>query len=207
MITLLRIDASSRQTGSNSRALGDSFERVWTARHPGAKIVRRDLARDPLPHIADDTIAGYYAPPEKMTDALRNATALSDKLIAELKAADAVLVTVPMYNFSIPSAFKAWIDQIVRVGHTFSYDGQAFTGLVTGKPVFIACAYGAGGYNDKGPLSTFNMLRPYLELLFGFLGFTEVTFVGVEHTTADPASVTTNLDRACVEISRIAEAA
>ncbi|WP_246047539.1 NAD(P)H-dependent oxidoreductase [Hankyongella ginsenosidimutans] len=76
----------------------------------------------------------------------KQATMLSDELIAEIEAADDILITVPMYNFGVPSALKAWIDQIVRVGRTFSFDGQNFGGLVTGKRAFIVIAYGAAGY-------------------------------------------------------------
>ncbi|MBV8428595.1 MAG: NAD(P)H-dependent oxidoreductase [Hyphomicrobiales bacterium] len=201
MTTLLRIDSSSRTLGSRSRELGDSFEAEWLASRPTTRVVHRDLAADPVPHIADQTIAGYYAAPEEMTGELRAATALSDNLIAELKSADVLLITVPMYNFSIPSALKAWIDHIVRINHTFSYDGRAFTGLVTGKHAYIACAYGAAGY-DGGPLSAYNLLQPYLQLLLNFLGFSDVTFIGVEATTADNNVVRANLDAACRQVKQ-----
>jgi FMN-dependent NADH-azoreductase len=93
-----------------------------------------------------------------------------------------------MFNFSIPSSLKAWIDHIGRINRTFSYDGTSFTGLVTGKPVYITCAYGAGGY-DGGALASYDLMRSYLDLLFEFLGFTEIHFVSVEGTTADSVAV------------------
>ncbi len=183
-MNMLRIDASARKVGSHSRNLGDTFEREWLERHPGTSIVRRDLAEHALPHISDLTIEGFYTPTEKFTAGLREATALSDTLIAELLAADVLLLTTPMYNFTVPSALKAWIDQIVRMGRTFSYDGKVFAGLVVGKPVYITCAYGAGGYHDGGPMGAFNMVQGYLRLVLGFLGFASIHFVEMEATTA-----------------------
>lgn len=196
MTTILRIDASSRVTGSVSRGLGDHIERLLTARHADCRVLRRDLAATALPHIGQETIAGYYTPAGEMTDALRRATALSDELIAELKASDVVVLTVPMYNFSIPSALKAWIDHIVRIGHTFSYDGTSFAGLVGGKTVYVACAYGAVGYADGEPFAAANFVEPYLRFLLGFLGMTDTTFFGVEATTAGPEAVAANLEKA-----------
>ena len=196
MSILLRIDSSSRTTTSHSRALGDYFEKTWHVRNPNDRVVRRDLVAGPIPHIVDQTILGYYTPAEQLTPELRAATALSDCLIAELQSADILLVTVPMYNFSIPSTLKAWIDQIVRIGHTFSYDGKNFAGLVKIKRAYVLCAYGAGGYTDSGPFSAYNFLEPYLKSLLGFLGILEVQFFAVQATTADPAIVATNLEMA-----------
>jgi len=196
MTTILRIDSSSRGTGSVSRSLGDHIERQLIARHPDGRVVRRDLMASALPHITQETIAGYYTPAGEMTDTLRRATALSDALIAELKAADIVVITVPMYNFSIPSALKAWIDHIVRIGHTFSYDGTNFAGLVGGKKVYVACAYGAGGYGAGEPFAAANFVEPYLRFLLGFLGLTDTTFFAVEATTAGPDAIAANTRKA-----------
>lgn len=196
MTTILRIDASSRTDGSVSRRLGDRVEELLKARHGDVRIVRRDLAATPLPHIAQETIAGYYTPADGMTHALRRATALSDTLIGELRAADVVILTVPMYNFSIPSALKAWIDQIVRIGHTFSFDGTAFAGLLGGKKAHVLAAYGAAGYGPGDPFAAANFVEPYLRFLFGFLGMTDVSFVAVEATTVDANTVATNLVKA-----------
>jgi FMN-dependent NADH-azoreductase len=207
MPTLLRIDSSARHAASHSRRLGDAYETRWLRQHLRGEVRRRDLAQNPLPHISDETILGYYTPPDAMTDALRRATALSDVLVAELLAADALLITAPMYNFGLPSALKAWIDQIVRIGHTFSYDGQSFTGLVTGKSAFVALAYGAGGYGAGGALATFDLLKPYLQLLLGFLGFTDVTFAEVEATTGEAAVAEANLAKARDTITAMVHAA
>ncbi|CAL79838.1 putative acyl carrier protein phosphodiesterase (ACP phosphodiesterase) [Bradyrhizobium sp. ORS 278] len=189
MTRLLRIDASARHTGSFSRDLADLFVSGWLAHEPQAEIVVRDLVDAPVPHISELTIQGYYTPPAQMTPQLRTATALSDQLIAEIRRADVLLLSTPMYNFSIPSALKAWIDHIVRINETFSFDGARFAGLLPGKRAYVVTAAGAGGYTGDGPLAPANFVQPYLQFLLGFLGIADVTFVPIEQTTADAAAV------------------
>jgi FMN-dependent NADH-azoreductase len=203
MTTLLRIDASARRDGSSSRQLGDHFVSTWRAKTADSHVVARDIVSTPIPHIANETIAGYYTPPENMSDALLAATALSDTLIGELKAADVLLITTPMYNFSVPSALKAWVDQIVRINHSFAYDGQNFTGLITGKRAYIVCAYGASGYTNNGPMSAYDMLQGYLRLLLSFLGFTEIHFISVEATTADASVAAEHMARAIADVEAV----
>ena len=127
---LLRIDASSRDEGSHSRRLADAVEARFRAQYPTHDVRCRNLASDRMPHISITTIAGFWTPPAGMTPEIEEATATSDKLIAELKGADALLISSPMYNFGIPSALKAWVDQVVRVHQTFSFDGAVYKGLV-----------------------------------------------------------------------------
>lgn len=100
-----------------------------------------------------------------------------------------------MYNFSVPSALKAWIDQIVRIGRTFAYDGTNFTGLVTIKRAYVICAYGAGGYTDGGGFASFNFLEPYLKGLLSFLGITEIQFFNLQATTGDESMVIENTNK------------
>jgi FMN-dependent NADH-azoreductase len=196
MSRILRIDASSRTDGSYSRDLTNAFITKWLERHPDDQVVVRDLVAAPVPHIASDTIKGFYAPAGQMDIPLRAATALSDLLIHELRSADVLVLGVPMYNFSIPSALKAWIDQIVRIGHTFSYDGSGFSGLLPGKRAYVMIAYGAGGYLDGGPFEGADFVQPYLRFLLNFLGVADVTFIPVEATTADPATIAANVSKA-----------
>ncbi len=191
---LLRIDASARRDSSHSRALGDAFESAWRQRHADRSVVRRDLAAHPLGHISEVTIAGFYTPKEALDDELREATALSDTLIGEVVGADTILIATPMYNFSIPSALKAWIDQIVRINKTFSYDGKGFTGLVKAKRVVVVSAFGAAGYGDA--LASADFVTPYLKFLFNFLGVADVSVITAEATTADAATVARNIDAA-----------
>jgi len=198
--SILRIDASPRVTGSVTRRLADHFEASWTARHPEDRFLRRDLANMRVPHLDEPTITGFYTPAEQMTEALRIATATSDTLIAELLAADALLIATPMYNFSVPSALKAWIDQVVRAGRTFTYDGVGFVGLVTGRPAYVLSAYGVAGYGAGESLAAFNFLDPYLRGLLGFLGFTAIHGVGADGTAGDAAAVEAGIARAAAAI-------
>jgi FMN-dependent NADH-azoreductase len=126
---------------------------------------------------------------------MTSATALSDELIGELQSADILLISVPMYNFTVPSAFKAWVDQIVRIGHTFAYDGTNFTGLVTVKRAYVICAYGASGYTDGGAFSAFNFLEPYVKGLLSFLGISEIQFFNLQATTSDQTTLTENINQ------------
>jgi len=196
MPVLLRIDSSARLQGSISRDLGDGFEAAWRARGSDFRVTRRDLAADPVPQITQTTIAGFYTAAQEMTAELRAATALSDRLIAELKSADEILITAPMYNFTIPAALKAWIDQIVRINQTFSYDGTSFKGLLTARRATVASAYGAGGYLAGGPLGGADFCFNYLKFVLGFLGVAEIQQIGVEATTGDPADLARQVEQA-----------
>ena len=189
MSYLLRIDSSPRGPDSHSRRLADEFEKEVLAKHGIDAVINRDLYEQLLPHIAQDTIAGFYTPPEDMTQALQEATALSDELIAELKGASVVLLSSPIYNFGVPSALKAWIDQVVRIGHTFSYENGEFGGLVPATNAYLALSYGAAGYEEAGPMRAMNFLEPYLTALFGFLGVPNVECFAVQATTGDEATI------------------
>lgn len=203
MQRILRVDSSSRITGSRSRALGDYFETRWRDIQPDGQIVRRDLAREPIEQIHQTTIAGFYSSPHGMTPELKSATALSDHLIAEVQSVDTLLITAPIYNFAVPAALKAWIDQIVRIGHTFSYDGTSFGGLAKPNMAVICAAYGANGYESGGPFRAANFLEPYLEFLLKFLGVGRVEFVSVQATTADTSTVESGMAAAQRDIDRL----
>lgn len=134
MKTLLRIDSSSRFAGSHSRQLADSIETAWRSTHPGAKVIFRDLVATHIPHICEDTIEGFHTPEHTQDNRLKEATALSNLLISELKEADEILISSPLYNLCTPSRLKAWIDQVVRFGHTFTVDENGgYRGLLAGK--------------------------------------------------------------------------
>ena len=184
---LLRVDSSARTEGSHSRRLADLAQARWQAAHPQGRVLRRDLAAQPVAHIEAATIQGFYTPAGQMTPALRAALAKSDELIAELKAAHTLLISAPIYNFSVPSALKAWIDQVVRINQTFSYDGKGFEGLVKGPRAVLALAYGAAGYGDA--MAGFDHLKPYLTSLLNFLGIDDVQTAAAEATTADADTV------------------
>lgn len=188
MTKLLRIDSSARIFNSHSRNLADSFEKGWRAVHPNGEVCVRDIIEHPIAHVSNTTITGFYTPLDQLTPDLKDALKLSDELISELKSADVVLISAPIYNFSIPSALKAWIDHIVRIGHTVSYDGKTFQGLLKGKKVYFCLAYGGEGYSE-GPLLATDFLKPYLQTLFSFLGITSMEFFVVEGANANPGAL------------------
>ncbi len=199
MPSLLRINSSARLSGSISGALADRVETNWRRANPDGTVSTRNLATNPAAPIEQATIEGFYAG-DALTPEQVSATALSDRLIAELRSADALLIAAPIYNFGVPSALKAWIDQIVRIGHTFAYEDGVFEGLVPAKTAYVAVAYGAGGYLDGGPLAGADFVKPYLSFLLGFLGVEKVLITGAEATTADDATVAAQQARANGEI-------
>ena len=188
MNQLLRIDSSSRFEGSHSRQLGDYFQTAWLSQQP-RRVIVRDIVKTQVPYLSDLAIAGFYTPEEQRTPAMQEAVAISDELIAELQSAEALLLSVPMYNFSIPATLKAWIDQVVRIGKTFSYDGTNFAGLVTVKSAYIICTYGSSGYVNEGEFASLNFVEPYLQGLLGFLGISQIQFFHLQGTTGDPAAI------------------
>lgn len=202
MTRILRVDASSRTDDSHSRRLADRFLDHWLQSHPDDELVVRDLVRYPVPHIAQATIAGFYTPAEQLSDDLKQAIALSDELITELKAADLLLISSPMYNFTLPSALKAWIDQVVRIGHTFSFSPESgFAGLLTGKRAVLVTATGSAFSNEA--MRPLDFLTPYLKTLFGFLGFQAVDVITLEGTTIDEAAFTRSQAAAQAQIKRL----
>lgn len=204
MTAILRIDSSTRGTLSASRQLGDHLQARLLAADPSARITHRDLAQDAPPHLDIAAITGFFTPPELMSDDLRAATAHSDALVAELHDADILILTVPMINFAVPSSLKAWIDHVVRVGRTFSYDGQAFAGMLTTRRAYVLCAYGATGYAPGAPFAAADFVEPYLRHVLGFLGIADIVFVTAEGTSAGDDATQAQVARALAAIDELA---
>ncbi len=176
MSHILHIDSSPRGDRSISRALSKEFITSWKAAHPHDTITYRDLGHYPVTFVSEDWIAAAYSSPEQHTPEQANAIATSNELIDEFLAADRYVFGIPMYNFSIPANFKAYLDQIVRVGRTFSVDKQGYKGLVHNKKVMIITARG-GTYPDNSPTHSYDRETPYLQLIFGFVGITDIEFI------------------------------
>jgi len=169
MTHILHIDASARQTGSATRAL--SAAAVARLAPADATIARRDLAPG-LPVIDGDWVAATFTPADARTDEQRRTLALSDQLVVELEAADIVVIGTPIYNFAVPAALKAWIDQVARVGRTFRYTDAGPEGLLTGKSAVIAIASGGTPIGSE-----IDFASGYLKHVLGFLGIKDVTIV------------------------------
>jgi FMN-dependent NADH-azoreductase len=178
MKNILFVPSSPRGWESYSHRVARRIVDDLIVRHPDARVIVRDVAKQPLPHIGAAFAAGRALPGEKRTALEQQALALSDALVDELLAADIVVVTVPMHNFGIPSSLKAWIDHIVRPGRTFSYSKKGAQGLVTGKKVVLVFARG-GVYSD-GPMRGFDFQEPYVRAVLGFIGVTDIDIVRVE---------------------------
>ena len=183
MPSLLRIDSSPRGADSHSKFIADTVQNQLVLNTPDLDIRQRDLSRLEIPSISQDTITGFFTPKENFTPELEEATLLSDQLIHEIKGADTLLISAPIYNFGVPSSLKAWIDQIVRVGETFSFDETGFSGLVGGKKAILALSYGAQGYVDNGDLSAMNFFEPYLVALLKFIGIEDIAVFRIEGTS------------------------
>ena len=178
MSKLLFVTSSIFGPDSKSRQLGQAFVDQWLKLHPGTAVVERDLAAEPLPHITAATMAAISTPVEKRTAEQRESAGLADRLIEELEAAGTILLAVPMYNFTVPSTLKAWIDHVARAGRTFRYTEKGPVGLLKGKRVFIVAS--RGGVYSQGPGKALDFHEPYLRGILGFLGLDDVTFVHAE---------------------------
>ena len=175
MKNILFVPSSPRGWDSYSHRIARRIVDDLKARDPEARVVVRDVAKQPLPHIGAAFAHGRVVPAEKQSDADRKALALSDTLVAELFAADVIVIAAPMHNFGVPSSLKAWIDHIVRPGRTARYSDK---GLVTGKKAVLVFA--RGGVYSEGPMQSFDFQEPYLRAVLGFIGITDVEVVRVE---------------------------
>lgn len=178
MKNILLVQSSPRGSESFSHKVAQSVVNDLKARQPEAKVVVRDLAVNPPPHVGLPFITGMYLPAEHRTSEQAKAIALSDALIDELFAADTIVIAVPMHNFTLPSTLKAWIDHVARAGRTFNYGAHGPEGLLKGKRAILVLARG-GIYSD-GPTKPLDFQEPYLRAVLRFLGITDVGAVHVE---------------------------
>ena len=183
MSTLLHIDSSPLYGRSVSRELTAAFVTQWKAAHPDGKVIDRDLNATALPPINAEWVGAVYTPEDARTPQQKELLSLSDSLVAELDRADEYVIGVPMHNFGVPSALKLWIDQIARVGKTFSYADGKPKGLLTGKKATFIVATG-GIYDAQTQMASFNFVEPYLRSVFGFLGVTDAKFLTAGGTAA-----------------------
>ncbi len=178
MPTLLHIDSSAFVDGSVSREVSAAFRDAWLEQYPGGTVIHRDLATDPLPHLGAAGITAGFLPEDQRSPEQSAALALREELAAELELADAVVIGTPMYNFTIPSSLKAWLDQVIIMGRT---GGEAPS--AAGTPVTVVSARG-GSYGPGSPRESFEFVTNYLDkVLTGMLGL-EVDFILPEFTLA-----------------------
>jgi FMN-dependent NADH-azoreductase len=193
MATILHINSSVRNHGSLSRQLTGEFLAKWQAANPADMVVERDLAAVPVPHLTEQMMGAFFTPADQRSPEQAQTVQLSDTLVDELLAADVIVIGAPMYNFSVSSTLKAWIDHVARAGRTFQYSAAGVVGLATGKRVFIVTA--TGGVYSEGPSQSFDFLATYLRSVLGFMGMTDVTFIRAEGLAMGDDAVAATLSK------------
>ncbi|MBO2011093.1 FMN-dependent NADH-azoreductase [Hymenobacter negativus] len=189
---------SSPRSNSYSARLGHQIVEKLLAAHPGSTVHERDLTVHPLPHLEEVFVRGIFTPDEARTPEQKSAVQHSDEVISEVLAADVLVIGSPMYNFSISSSLKAWLDHLVRAGVTFLYGANGPQGLLTGKKVYLALASG-GVYSEGSPMAAYDFMAPYLKPVLAFIGLTDVEVVRVEGTSI-PELEPTALDKALASV-------
>jgi FMN-dependent NADH-azoreductase len=182
---LLHVDSSILGDGSVSRALTAQVVARWRERVPGLEVVYRDLAAEPLAHIAGAHFAARATPETARTPEQQAEIAASDRALDEFLAADVVVLGAPMYNFTIPSQLKAWIDRLAVAGRTFKYTAEGAVGLAGGKKVIVVSSRG-GVYGAGSPLAEIDHQEPYLRAIFGFFGITDIDYIRAEGVNIGP---------------------
>jgi FMN-dependent NADH-azoreductase len=175
---ILRITSSLRKENSQSIKLGAIIVEKLLAANPGATVKHKDLTASPFPHLEEVHLKAFYAPAENHLPGHDEAIRHSDEAIAEIKEADVLVIEAPLYNLTISSTLKAWLDHIIRAGVTFNYTPNGAVGLITGKKVYVAVS--AGGVYSDGPGNAKEFVTPLLRALLGRLGMTDITFIIAE---------------------------
>lgn len=177
-MNILHLISSPRGEASFSIKLGNAIVEKLQAANPGSTLTTHNLVESPFPHLEEVHINSFFTPLESFTPDLAEAVKHSNEAIAELKAADVIVIGAPMYNFGIHSSLKAWIDHIARAGQTFSYSEKGPEGLVKNKKVYFAIS--SGGVYSEGPMKAYDFTESYLRSVLGFLGMTDVTVYRAE---------------------------
>lgn len=194
MTTLLVLDASARpqssathRFGSHTRRLTARFLSRWRAARPQDAVMYRDLGQNPPPPVTGDWIHAAFTPPEQRAPWMHDTLALSDRLVDEVIAANVIVAGLPMYNFGPPAQFKAWIDNIVRVGRTFGFDrarsGEPYWPLLTAqnKTLVLLGSRGDYGYEPGGRIAAMNHVEASTRTALAYIGITDVEAVAVEY--------------------------
>ncbi|THF64442.1 FMN-dependent NADH-azoreductase [Pseudothauera rhizosphaerae] len=174
-MNILQINSSARREGGNSTRVANTVTERLLARNPGARLTVRDVVATPHPLLDEAALDALFTPSEQRTPKQAARVALDDALIAEVQAADVLVLGVPMYNFGVPVHLKGWIDAISRAGVTFRYTASGPEGLLKGKIVYVALARGGRYRGTEADTQV-----PYLRTVLGFLGLTDVRFIYAE---------------------------
>jgi FMN-dependent NADH-azoreductase len=184
MKQILIIVSSPRETESASRQLTEKLRERLKTLYPEARVVEHDLAKDPLPHLDYPAVRGIFTKDRAEAESQRDVLRLSDQHTEDLLSSDLLIIASPMWNFGLPSSLKAWIDHIVRPGKTFRYTGGGAEGLALRKKAILVLA--SGGVFSEGPWKPWDTVEPYLRLILGFIGITDVQIVRAEGMNIPP---------------------
>jgi FMN-dependent NADH-azoreductase len=185
MSKLLLVTSSIFGEQSKSTQLAGEFVDAWRRAHPDTDVIERALTPDSIPHLSLQAVGARMIAAEQRSAEQGASVQFADRLIEELEAADTIVLAAPMYNFSIPSTLKAWIDHVARAGRTFRYGAAGPEGLLKGKKVFVVTGRG-GVYSGDSPARVLDFQEPYLRSVLGFLGLTDLTFIHVEGLKVGP---------------------
>lgn len=199
MQKLLQLKTSLFANQGQSSQLSDAFVAAWQLSRPGSAVSVRDFAVDPVPHLDGAGFQAFLSQPEERSAEQQAKVAYSDALIAELQAADVLVIGLPMYNLGIPSTLKAWIDHVARAGVTFRYTASGPQGLLAGKKAYVFATRG-GRYAG----TAFDTQTDFVRNFLGFIGISEVEFVYAEGLNMGEESKSAGLAGAHAELARIA---
>jgi len=217
-MTLLHLDASARpycpdreHNGSHTRQLTGRFVARWSAARPEETVIYRDVGRTPPKPVSDRWIEAAFTRPEGREHWMTEVLAESDELVDELIRADVILAGVPMYNFNVPAQFKAYIDNVVRVGRTFGFDrsraGEPYWPLLTEKERHLILISSRGDYGyDDGPNARANHVEPSVRTAFSYIGIRRVSTIAVEYDEFSDERLFRSLERAEREVDRLVAA-
>jgi FMN-dependent NADH-azoreductase len=197
-MNILQINASARSEGANSTRVANSIVTALQAANPAATLSVRDLATTPHPVLDETALGALFTAAGDRTPVQAARVALDDALIAEVQAADVIVLGMPMYNFGVPAQFKNWIDAIARNGVTFRYTANGPEGLLGGKKVYVALARG-GRYRGTDADSQV----PYLKTVLGFLGISELHFIYAEGLNMGPEAAAQGFAEAKADLAAV----
>ena len=197
-MNILQINSSARSSGSESTRLADAIVAKLRAAHPDAQATRRDLAALPHPPIDEAALGALFTAADQRSAAQAARVALDDALIAQVQAADVIVIASPMYNFGITTQLKSWFDAIARAGVTFRYGASGPIGLLTDKKVYVTLA--RGGLHKDGASDT---QTPHIKMFLNFLGLSDITFVYAEGLGMGPDALAKARTQADAEIDAV----
>jgi FMN-dependent NADH-azoreductase len=199
IMKLLHVDSSVLGTNSVSRQLTAEIVAEWRKNHPNTSVEYLDLAVDTPNHFSADALAIKVGVQANPTEAQRRENAVSERLVSQFLASDVIVIGAPLYNFSVPTQLKAWIDRLAQAGRTFTYTDKGPVGLAGGKTVIVASTRG-GIYSTSEGGQAMEHQESYLKVVFGFMGITDVRFVRAEGVAMGDAPKAAALSAARADI-------